>query len=262
MKLPRIQRGFKRHGPDYRFGDQVDFAEIKYTFGFKTMTIGHWVKPEEKHISANLIYDALADLAQILQLPPTTIGLRNTLNFAFGSGGQPGVQAHYCASSNTLALAKNAGGGALAHEWWHAFDHYICQHLIAKPSHGFASAAWLRAKQVKPHALNRLLDNYFSNTFLQPDKQRPSDFFSVAKVADQANKQIYYAMPEELSARMFETIIAYHGDISNDFLVSRIKHSELERLGLYPSQKHLARCAAPLLGYFNELGKILYRQNH
>ena len=93
MKLPRIQRGFKRHGPDYRFGDQVDFAEIKYTFGFKTMTIGHWVKPEEKHISANLIYDALADLAQILQLPPTTIGLRNTLNFAFGSGD-------------------------LAHEWW------------------------------------------------------------------------------------------------------------------------------------------------
>ena len=58
------------------------------------MVVGKWVTKEERFISANLIYDALADLAQILHLPPTAIGLRGKLNLAFGHGGQKGVQAH------------------------------------------------------------------------------------------------------------------------------------------------------------------------
>ena len=102
----RLSAGFHRQGPDYRFDDQVDFDDIRDTFGFRTMVVGNWVNKQERLLAANLIYDALADLAQILALPPTAIGLRGKLNFAFGHGGQKGVQAHYNAHSQTLALAK------------------------------------------------------------------------------------------------------------------------------------------------------------
>ncbi|QZO14381.1 CLCA_X family protein [Pseudoalteromonas piscicida] len=261
MPRSRLQRGYTRRGPDYRFGDQVDFSEIKQTFGFKTMTIGHWVTPEETRLSANLIYDALADLAQILQVPPQVIGLRGTLNFAFGTGGQQGVQAHYAANTRTLALAKNAGGGALAHEWWHAFDHYICQHLITQPKKPFASSAWLLSTETVSHPLNNALATFFAHTFLDEQHQKPNRYFHTAKIADSANKQIYYALPEELTARMFEAIIAYHSDISNSFLAAGIKGSEQEKLGIYPKRKHRKRCAEPIFHYFSELGKILYRRH-
>ncbi|MEJ6475468.1 CLCA_X family protein [Pseudoalteromonas piscicida] len=261
MKFSRLQRGYTRQGPDYRFGDQVDFSEIKQTFGFKTMTIGSWVTPEEIRLSANLIYDALADLAQILQVPPSVIGLRGTLNFAFGTGGQQGVQAHYASNTRTLALAKNAGGGALAHEWWHAFDHYICQHLIPKPQKPFASSAWLLSPDTIAHPLNQILADFYATAFLTENRDKPNQYFHIATVADKANKQVYYALPEELSARMFEAVIAYHTNISNSFLVDGIKGSEQEQLGIYPHGSHRSRCADSILQYFSELGKILYRMS-
>ena len=71
----RLSAGFNRQGPDYRFDDQVDFNDIRDTFGFRTMVVGSWVNKQERLLAANLIYDALADLAQILSLPPTAIGL-------------------------------------------------------------------------------------------------------------------------------------------------------------------------------------------
>ena len=37
-------------------------------FGFKTITVGAWVTKEERLIAANLIYDSLADLTQILNI--------------------------------------------------------------------------------------------------------------------------------------------------------------------------------------------------
>ncbi|GEK10664.1 CLCA_X family protein [Pseudoalteromonas peptidolytica] len=259
-KRSRLHQGYGRNGPDYRFGDQVDFSEIKLTFGFKTMTIGSWVTPEESRLSANLIYDSLADLAQILGVPPTVIGLRGTLNFAFGTGGRPGVQAHYAPTARTLALAKNAGGGALAHEWWHAFDHYICQHLIKQPTQAFASSAWLLSTNTIAHPLNNILSDFYAAVLLTENKAQPNEYFHVAKLADKANKQVYYALPEELTARMFEAVIAYHDDIENLFLAGGIKGSEQEKLGIYPLQRHRTHCAKIIHRYFSELGTILYQK--
>ncbi|WP_440053230.1 CLCA_X family protein [Pseudoalteromonas sp. T1lg65] len=258
-EFSRLKQKFIRTGPDYRFGDQVCFEEIKQTFGFKTMTIGAWVSTEEKHLAANLIYDALADLAQILSIPPTTIGLRNTLNFAFGSGGQKGVQAHYDSSSRTLALAKNAGAGALAHEWWHAFDHHITKHLFVAPSKAFASSAWLTTEQLNPHAINAHLADFYAATLLSPDGDRCSNFFNQARALDASRGSFYYARPEELTARMFETIVAFDDEIKNTFLVDDVLRSN-SVLGLYPTIQQRIEAAQAIKCYFNLLGKLLYRQ--
>ncbi len=65
-----------RKGPDYRHGEQVSFIDIKETFGIGGIRIGKWVNTEEKDLAANLIFDSLADLAYLLALPPSAIGLR------------------------------------------------------------------------------------------------------------------------------------------------------------------------------------------
>ncbi|BBN81366.1 hypothetical protein PA25_13510 [Pseudoalteromonas sp. A25] len=261
-RIARLTSNFTRVGPEYRFGDQTDFHEIKQTFGFKTITIGSWVSASEQRIGANLIYDALADLAQILQVPPLVIGLKNTLNFAFGTGGQLGVQAHYNASTRTLALAKNAGAGALAHEWWHAFDHYICKRVFANTyAHGFASSVWLKQPIYNPHPLNLQLDKFFKTIFLTDKGAQPSEFFESAKNLDKRYGILYFSRPEELSARAFETCIANNSVIRNDYLVSGVKNSELAHQGGFPSAINTAILSDIIFEYFSVLGTALHHRS-
>jgi hypothetical protein len=252
----RLKRGFTRSGPDYRFDDQVDFSDIRTTFGFRTMVVGKWVTKEERYMSANLIYDALADLAQILHLPPKAIGLRGKLNFAFGHGGQKGVQAHYNAADQTLALAKNAGGGALAHEWFHAFDHHIGEHLFAaKPRFSFASKLWLSNTPNLSHPLNNTLNDFYKNVFLDDQGANANNFVQTCIEYDKVQKQHYMSMPEELAARCFEACIESHPTIQNSFLVSGLKSSHL----IYPSNEHINKANKALNHYFELLGYALHK---
>ena len=252
----RLSAGFHRKGPDYRFDDQVDFDDIRDTFGFRTMVVGNWVNKQERLLAANLIYDALADLAQILTLPPTAIGLRGKLNFAFGHGGQKGVQAHYNAHSQTLALAKNAGGGALAHEWFHAFDHHICQHLFSgRKSMQFCSALWLEQSPDLSHPLNQRLNEFYHQVFLDNSGKNPNEFVKQSIAFDKQVKQLYMSMPEELAARCFEKCISIHPNIKNSFLVSGLSKSGL----IYPDEQHTMNCFKALLKYFNQLGSLLHQ---
>ncbi|NHH90130.1 CLCA_X family protein [Pseudoalteromonas sp. MB47] len=252
----RLSAGFHRKGPDYRFDDQVDFDDIRDTFGFRTMVVGNWVNKQERLLAANLIYDALADLAQILTLPPTAIGLRGKLNFAFGHGGQKGVQAHYNAHSQTLALAKNAGGGALAHEWFHAFDHHICQHLFSgRKSMQFCSSLWLEQSPDLSHPLNQRLNEFYHQVFLDNSGKNPNEFVKQSIAFDKQVKQLYMSMPEELAARCFEKCISVHPNIKNSFLVSGLSKSGL----IYPDEQHTMNCFEALLKYFNQLGSLLHQ---
>ena len=252
----RLRRGFTRHGPDYRFDDQVDFNDIRTTFGFRSMIVGKWVTKEERYISANLIYDALADLAQILHLPPKAIGLRGKLNFAFGHGGQKGVQAHYNAADQTLALAKNAGGGALAHEWFHAFDHHISEHLFnTKPRFGFASKLWLSKNPNLAHPLNKTLSDFFKCVFLDENGIDANDYVKACIEYDKAHSINYMSMPEELAARSFEACVNTHPYIKNSFLVCNLGSSNL----IYPSDNHVNKMNKALNHYFELLGYALHK---
>lgn len=252
----RLKRGFTRHGPDYRFDSQVDFSDIRSTFGFRSMTVGKWVTKEERYISANLIFDALADLAQILHLPPTAIGLRGKLNFAFGHGGQKHVQAHYNAYDQTLALAKNAGGGALAHEWFHAFDHHICEHLFTtKPRFSFASKLWQSQSPNLAHPLNNALSQFYHTVFLDSETKQSNSFVDICIEHDKKFNCYYMSMPEELAARCFEACIFKHTTIKNSFLVSGLANNKL----IYPCKAHIEEANAALDQYFKLLGYALHQ---
>ena len=255
-----LARPYYRRGPDYRHGDDVDFNDIKQQFALATVKVGRWVTAPERQLAANLVFDALADLAFILNVPPDTLGLKQTLHLAFGSGGRPGSQAHYAPYERTLALAKNAGAGALAHEFWHAFDHYMADKLfvdVTPSGQAFASSLWLADHAQVDHPLNRRLDALLASVLVTEDGRHCHDFVKRAVQLDRAYGRRYFSIPTELLARAFEAYIQEQPTVKNHYLVSGTKQSELAKLGAFPDGDHLQRIGRRCRDYFDLLGRAL-----
>ncbi|MCF2947303.1 hypothetical protein L0668_04230 [Paraglaciecola aquimarina] len=257
----RIHQPYYRNGPSHRDGADVSFHDIVKIFGFRTVTVGKWVTAQEQQIAANLFFDALFDLMDILAVPTPVISLNSSLCLAFGHGGQKHSSAHYASQTKTLALAKNAGGGALAHEWFHAFDHYIAKKLFSKvKAQDFASACWLKDKKQIKHALNRKLSACFESIFLADDKSQVSQFVSRSAQADKALKAYYYAQPQELTARAFEACIQ-DSFRKNAFLVQGTKQSPEAKLGIYPKDNERSIINQNFLTYFSFLGQAVEKSS-
>jgi hypothetical protein len=253
----RLHRPYYRNGDEHRGGADVSFQDIVKIFGFRTVNIGKWVTPEEQQIAANLFFDAFCDLMDILQVPESVISLNGTLSLAFGTGGRKHSCAHYESQTKRLALAKNAGGGSLAHEWFHAFDHYICDKLfVACKPHNFASELWLDDHEMHPHPLNKKLSQCFESIFLSPDKEEPNQYVLASALVDKEMKLYYFARPQELAARAFEAIIQDH-PLRNAFLVQGTKKSPEAILGVYPKDQHRHTVQNHFLNYFLYLGQAL-----
>lgn len=261
MKLTHFKHQTRR-GPDYRHGEPATFQDIQRTFGMGNLRVGRWVTQEEKALAANLIYDSLADLAYLLALPPHAMGLRGTLNFAFGTGGRQGVQAHYDPRRRELALAKNAGAGALAHEFWHAFDHYIADKAFDFDTSGpsslrprFASDCWLEDCTPIAHPLNERLMALFAVTLLSGDTLDKHDYVARSVRADQALAQRYFSSPTEMMARAFEAAIESCAEIDNAYLVAGT--TRLDVRPVYPDIAHRQTIYRALHAYFGPLGQAL-----
>ena len=87
---------------------------------------------KQAHLAAAT--DALRMLAEILNVHPSRLLLHGIIGLAFGADSRPprptSIFAHYDWRSRTIHLTRKNGIGALAHEWWHAFDHHL--NLISK----------------------------------------------------------------------------------------------------------------------------------
>jgi hypothetical protein len=257
-KKGRLHNGFYRNGDEHRAGADVNFQDVLRVFRFRSIEIGKWVTEEEKRIAANLFFDALCDLMDILQVPESVITLNNTLSLGFGVGGQKFASAHYNSAKKQLSLAKNAGAGALAHEWFHAFDHYIANKMFdVSGSNNFASEIWLNeSATVYKHPLNAQLARCFEDIFLSDNGKTPSKLMQQSMSVDQSLKSYYYARPQEVAARAFEACIQNH-PIKNAFLVQGTKQSAEAKLGIYPQGIELHKVSVELITYFNWLGKAL-----
>lgn len=258
---PRIQRRYYRNGPSHRSGADVSFADLVKIFGFNSIHIGRWVSATEQQLAANLFFDAFCDLQQLLQVPTSVISLNGSLALTFGIGGQRGVCAHYQPQGRILALAKNAGGGSLAHEWFHAFDHYIAAKMYGENAtrNQFASRCWLERKTIIPHYLNELLEKTFINLFLSTDCKALGDFFNHCRNFDASTKRLYYALPEEMAARAFEKVLQQQ-HLKNQFLVDGTDKSTAAQQGLYPDDALSAVLSQLWLQYFHLLGQRLSQQ--
>jgi hypothetical protein len=143
------------------------------TFGFRGVEFGNWMKQDtgslERQEVLNNAYDGLKDLAEILGVPDKALSLNGDLGLAFGARGQGliGAKAHYEPDYGVINLTKMSGAGSLAHEWFHAFDHYLAR-LDSKASgsreandtgdltyknRGYVSEGFSRNSQVRPEVI-------------------------------------------------------------------------------------------------------------
>lgn len=237
------------------------FASVRRQFDFYSVEIGHWVSPAERDRAAGRFYQALCDLMQALDGPECLISLRGTLGLQYGTGGRPGVAAHYLPATRQLALAKNAGAGSLAHEWFHAFDHYMAAKAL-RPGHArpgdFISSAWLAQRPLRPHPLNTRLSQALARVLLCPNGEQPSQLVVASKAADRARGSVYYSRPEEMCARAFEAFIEDAMPASR-FLVAGSRHSPDAKAGLYPHGQQRRGINAAFAAYFSRLGAALRR---
>ncbi len=131
----------QRIGVERRAGDarDSDFMEV---FGFRGVEFGNWNNQHERRELLNDAYDGLLDLAEVMDVPPRAISLNGELALAFGARGHglSGARAHYELDKVVINLTKMNGAGSLAHEWFHALDHYFGR------QDGKAPAEWVVAK--------------------------------------------------------------------------------------------------------------------
>ena len=123
LPVPPLAR---REGPARRTGPSTP-AMFMDTFGFRGVEFGLWNNQAERQEVMDHAFDGLADMAEILGVPPRALSLNGALGLAFGARGQGlvGAKAHYERDYAAINITKMKGAGSLAHEWLHALDHYL-----------------------------------------------------------------------------------------------------------------------------------------
>lgn len=218
-----------RVGQDMRQGLDVSPEQFREAFGFRGVEFGNWVEQGRRQQDLNDAFDALMDMAAVLQLPPKAISLNGELGLAFGArgaGGKNPAAAHYERGKVVINLTKKSGAGSLGHEWWHAVDNYFARLrgqadgmlteasdvsvLSRGPAKTFAPNANVRQEMVQ--AFSEVI-KAINNTSLR----------ARAAVLDARRAKEYWGTDPELSARAFESyLIAKLEDqnASNDYLAN------------------------------------------
>ena len=114
-----------REGLDQAIDRDVTAQDLLDTFGFRGIEWGNWSAQDERQRLLNLAFDALADLAEVMNVPRKALSLNGTLGMAFGARGGGNFAAHYEPGKLVINMTKLRGAGSLAHEWAHALDHYL-----------------------------------------------------------------------------------------------------------------------------------------
>ena len=135
-RFENLKRETSLGAPNPRVGNVTE-DELFELVPFRGIQYGNWATQSERQEMLNMAYDALADLAlalgvspQYLALPVPGVSGTQNLGLALGARGRGGnASAHYEPQGHVINLTKTKGGGALAHEWMHAYDHKLATDL-------------------------------------------------------------------------------------------------------------------------------------
>ena len=217
-----------RVGVDMRNGQDVTPQMFGEVFGFRGVEFGNWVEQKRRQKDLNDAFDALMDMAAVLDIPPKAISLNGKLGLAFGARGSGGVNpaaAHYEPDSVVINLTKKEGAGSLGHEWWHALDNYFSkQRKVNRGSFMTTGTDVGLAARGK--------DYYYEGGVRQ---EMIDAFGAVVKAINQTAMKArsarldgkrtkdYWATGEEMSARAFESYLIsklQDQNASNDYLAN------------------------------------------
>ena len=198
-----------RQGKDYRNGRNITAQELAETFGFRGVEFGNWADQNNRQKRLNETYDALMDMAAILDISPRAVGLGGKLGMAFGSRGSGWANAHFESDAFVINITKTRGAGSLAHEWLHALDNYFARQ--SESQHGMATDMHeLNLKNMRDELKEKWMG--LRRTLEMSAMKRRSN-----KHSD------YWSRIWEVAARAFSRYIqdkAIANNMSNDYLVS------------------------------------------
>lgn len=212
-RRPELAGDIVRLGPNWRARTIESSEAFIAHFGFRGIQFGNWVRTGERQFLLDVAWDALHDLAEVVGVRPADLSLGGSLAIALGARGKGGAVAHYERGQRVFNLTRPSGAGALAHEWWHALDHFLgtkevtSGRLETSTEHGvYLSAAsgklmrlqtgiWKRGVSRSPaaeamrgcmHCLMEMTRHYYRAA---------------------CDRQPYWSSPEELTARAFEAAV-------------------------------------------------------
>lgn len=226
----------------------VTTEEFDATFGFKCVKFGNYVNEEGlRQRNLDLTYDALIDLSNVLHIPPKALSLNGNLGLLFGCNGRGGkAAAHYETANVVINLTKRKGAGSLAHEWFHAVDHYFSRmesentlalYSETKDMDDRASEKYKyhNGLEIIQHPPIQDTKDREAPTTVQKLREEIKDamadiFYTIRKTDIQHRSEIndkksspYYSQNCEMGARCFEAVVSdilkEHGE-KNPFLVS------------------------------------------
>ena len=218
----------ERVGEDYREGMNVTPEKFANEFGFRGVQFGNYVEQSKRVDDINEAYDALLDLANLLDIPSRAISLNGSLGIAFGargSGGKSAAKAHYEPDEVVINLTKKKGAGSLAHEWWHAFDNFFGK--LEGDEYGYITEKYASKKtrnevfEAYKGIVNVVKKNIYERS-VKIDSTRTKDYWSTTR---------------EMTARGFEAYIiakAKMKGFANDYLANILTEQEYRDIELYP----------------------------
>lgn len=108
----------------------VSTQQLMDEFGLRGVNFGNWMQDksasEERQWHVDRAFEALHDLARLVNVDPRKMGFGGQLGLAFGAQGNGGRAAgHYVPGDSEINLTRKRGVGVLAHEWFHAMDNTI-----------------------------------------------------------------------------------------------------------------------------------------
>lgn len=199
--------------------------EYSKTFGFRGVEFGNWVEGETRQADLNQSYDAFLDLADALGVEPKALSLGGRLGIRFGSNGRGGknpAAAHYERHFKAINLTKMHGAGCLAHEWFHALDHYLGERARGG-SPMYSEISPRKETDAKNLRIGWLSDESKIGFAAAIDGIYKSKLIERSLEIDGARAKAYWSTWPEIMARTFEFYVkeklAEKG-ITNDFLVN------------------------------------------
>lgn len=171
-------------------------------FNLHGIEFGNWMNQEDR---VNFMYAtlvSLADIAKVLNVPQSAMGLNQRLQLAFGARGKGGFAAAFYMPSPTavINLTKTMGKGTFAHEFGHALDEHA--RLIETGKRGLMSGR-TTSRTTNPGLYPKestayLFEKVFETLYWKEDGS-PTAFYNA-----QTKRSKYYNMRAEVWARTFE----------------------------------------------------------
>lgn len=105
---------------------------LEQLVGLRAVQSGNWVlkDPNSAKFHVEQTAAAMSDMSDVLGIDVNLLGFGGRLGLAFGArgrGGKGAAAAHYEPVQRVMNITKMRGGGALGHEWFHAFDDVLTE---------------------------------------------------------------------------------------------------------------------------------------